>query len=65
MKRTYIIINTADYNNDGQYAVTEATDDTLADNGLWESEIETCRSMAVGDIAPSESFFGVYFMRVI
>ncbi len=62
---TYIIINTADYNNTESYAVTESSEEELASFGLDEHEIETCRKMAVGDVAPSEYFFGVYFMRVI
>lgn len=64
-QHTYIIINTADYNGDGHYAVTEANENELADYGLDEIEIDLCKKLAVGEIIPSEYERGAYFMRVI
>ena len=62
---TYIIINTADYNCDGHYAVTEATENELADYGLDKVEIDLCKRLSVGQMIPSEYEMGAYFMRVI
>lgn len=62
---TYIIINTADYNGDGRYSVTEANENNLANYGLDEVEIDLCKRLSVGQMIPSEYESGCYFMRVI
>ena len=62
--KKFIVINTAEYNGDNTYAVTEFSADNYEDIGIDENEMREYDKMSVGEISQTD-YVGCVVMRVV
>lgn len=62
--RVFLVINTTEYNNDGKWAVVDASFAALRCLGFDDEEVDKIDGMSIGESASDFAFHGVIIVRV-
>ena len=63
-RRIFAVINTAEYNSDGQWKISVATADELSGIGFGDDDIEHINAMDVSGISTNFDFIGLIVIRL-